>query len=334
MQSLSTSPAAVIPYMAPKTRIPEKQDEIRARIEHVKNTYTENRQSILAAMAGIQPAELSKLLSGTKPVSQTNLEKIESGLGIRLEWLERGEEPVRHPGGRAPKRAVPTKQGEILRAYVKSTIGTTELARRLGVSKSTVSGYYTSKFIENRQPILAALEATEEAVFGGDGEDKVYDNRGLVQKNIGFVSTFGEVVQLPFVPVTARAGFDYHRFWSESSPIIQTYPVLKTQLKENYDQKRAVVIEINGDNMEPNLLPGDKVTAYEVDPDDWPYVTGPVALSYKDEFVVKRIVRNDLMLLGHLQLTSDNPAGGSFPVPQAEIKTIWRLDERVGGKVR
>lgn len=307
--------------MAPSPKIPPHQDDIRARLEQVKRDYADGNQTEMARLTSVQAAELSKMMSGKKRITRPNLEKIEQGMGIRLAWLETGAEPIRHPGGRPPAPVISTKEGEKLRDYVKRNVGTTELARRLGVNKSTVSGYYTSANIEarNRMEILRALDALEDDVFGrGVGE-----STPAYSRTMRHVVPANEVKLILKIPVRVRAGFDYHTYVRELEHERDYEEIPVSWIKKPH--LCQAIIEVDGDSMETTLRAGYEVLAYLVDPSDWDYADDVVAVVYRDQFTIKRIGDNQLMAGGPLVLTSDNTLGGTRRIIRDDIVQIWKI---------
>jgi len=130
----------------------------------------------------------------------------------------------------------------------------------------------------------------------------------------------GQEIQLPFISISARASF-IESFLSDSeNEEMGKYPVLYKG-----DPKDLSVIEILGDSMLPKYEDRDKVLARKINPDDWKYTIGNVAVLYKSYFVVKRILQNDLTRNGTLTLTSINPAGGVITVREDEILAVWKI---------
>jgi len=98
--------------------------------------------------------------------------------------------------------------------------------------------------------------------------------------------------------------------------------------------KKPVVIDIDGDSMEPQLRSGMQVAAVHVPLADCKYaVSGVYAVVFGNQFAVKRVKDNELATKGPLVLHSDNPNAGSLVVAGEDIRAMWRVLEIVRGKV-
>ncbi|MFD1184874.1 S24 family peptidase [Pontibacter rugosus] len=149
------------------------------------------------------------------------------------------------------------------------------------------------------------------------------------------ISSDGSLVQfvdLPFVPIPARATFIEMAGDEKSYGSLGVFRVHYPP--QEIEGKRAVILEINGDSMEPQLKHGSKVLAVEVPKGDWVYQAGKVyAIAFANQFVTKRIKDNDMLINGTLTLHSDNPNGGKFVVPADQIRSMWRVIEVVKSTV-
>lgn len=147
---------------------------------------------------------------------------------------------------------------------------------------------------------------------------------GQVQSNarIKPIITENEYTELPFVSIPARATFaeigdgvnvDMH----------ETFTVYKKPGEDFSDQ---IVIEIDGDSMEPYYVSGSKVRAKRVPADRWPYLTsGVYAVAAGGSFLIKRIKNNDFNT-GTIVLHSDNEiTGGSLTIKIQDIRSIWKV---------
>lgn len=136
------------------------------------------------------------------------------------------------------------------------------------------------------------------------------------------IITENEYTELPFVSIPARATFaeigdginvDMH----------ETFMVYRKPGEDFSDQ---IVIEIDGDSMEPYYVSGSKVRAKRVPADRWPYLTsGVYAVAAGGSFLIKRIKNNDFHT-GTIVLHSDNEAtGGSLTIKIQDIRSIWKV---------
>jgi len=302
----------------------------RDRITQLIQQRFEGNQKDFARAVEMNESALSHYLGGRRTVTDPVLLKIAKFLGISSKWLLKGEGAmVGSPDLPEPDY---TDEGAMLGRYLaERNISNRALGILMGLPESTASkqvGQYVAARQmrpDTKQRILEALQVSEDDIF----------SRPVSAPGWAYPQPLNDddFVTLPFIDIPARASFDHNRFWDQ--PIGEkTVQVLKTQLQPNYQKKRPVVIEVNGDSMEPRLQSGHRLTAYEIDPGDWPYTTGVVAVRFREEFVIKRIKENRIRETGYLTLTSDNPAGGTISVPTSDIRVMWKLDEYVGGKVR
>lgn len=143
------------------------------------------------------------------------------------------------------------------------------------------------------------------------------------EANANVVNTDDDTVEVPFVPVRFYATFV--ESFADGGATLETEPfrVRKPVLKGH---KKAVILEISGNSMSPQLAHGAKVLAVPVSESDWEYQSGGVyAVMYRDYFVVKRIRDNELITRRYLTLHSDNPNGGNVTVPLQDIRGLWKI---------
>ncbi|AQG82607.1 LexA family transcriptional regulator [Spirosoma montaniterrae] len=132
-----------------------------------------------------------------------------------------------------------------------------------------------------------------------------------------------DTVEVPFVPVRFYATFVESYADRSSMADAELFRVRKPVAKGH---KQAVVLEISGNSMSPQLAHGAKVLAVPVSESDWEYQSGGVyAVMYRDYFVVKRIRDNELITRKYLTLHSDNPNGGNVTVPLHDIRGMWKI---------
>jgi hypothetical protein len=133
---------------------------------------------------------------------------------------------------------------------------------------------------------------------------------------------------LPMIDVTARATFVSG--FAAGNPIdkLERVPVM---LDASLGRVRdAMVIEVEGDSMAPTLQPRDRLVITAINPLDWAHQAGGVyVIVFRDQIAVKRIIHNSLADKGMLQLTSDNPLGGSMAVKGADVLALYRIRQLV-----
>jgi transcriptional regulator with XRE-family HTH domain len=139
-----------------------------------------------------------------------------------------------------------------------------------------------------------------------------------------------DYTSVPFIPVTARASF-IDRFPDMDYQEMGTFPVYN--LDPELKRKGAIVIEVNGDSMEPQLPHRAKVLGLPVDPGDWTYMTGVHAIVYANRFTIKRIISNTLSREGgEVVLKADN-GGAEVAVPGSELFRVWKIVRMVDSEV-
>lgn len=144
-------------------------------------------------------------------------------------------------------------------------------------------------------------------------------NGNAIAKQVGDT----EYISLPYLPVPARASF-VEMIASEGE---YGYPEKYTIVKDptqNYTDN--VIIEVDGDSMEPYYPSGTKVRCVEVDKSNWQYInSGVFAVSYASSFVIKRVKNNDFSK-GYLVLHSDNTdTGGMVEVPVNQLRCVLKV---------
>lgn len=143
------------------------------------------------------------------------------------------------------------------------------------------------------------------------------------EANAVMTITNDDTVDVPFVPVRFYATFVESYADGTSPTDAEMFRVRKPVTKGH---KQAVVLEISGNSMSPQLAHGAKVLAVPVNESDWEYQSGGVfAVMYRDYFVVKRIRDNELITRKYLTLHSDNPNGGNVTVPLQDIRGLWKI---------
>lgn len=139
------------------------------------------------------------------------------------------------------------------------------------------------------------------------------------------VVTDYELVELPYIPIDARATFISSII--ENMPIVlEKFQVLVTDKKENLSDN--LVFEVDGDSMEPKLWSKMKVRVKPVAQNDWEFVpSGIYMVLYRNEYlVIKRIKSNQMQTTGTITLHSDNEeTGGTLTLQKKDINNIWRV---------
>lgn len=136
------------------------------------------------------------------------------------------------------------------------------------------------------------------------------------------IVTESDTVELPLVSIPARATFAEIGD-GVNVDLYETFLVYKTPGEDFTGQ---IIIELDGDSMEPIYVSGAKVRAKRVPVERWPYITsGVYAVAAGGSFLIKRIKNNDFPS-GFLVLHSDNEqTGGSLTVKTQDIRSIWKV---------
>ncbi|WP_051054051.1 LexA family transcriptional regulator [Fibrella aestuarina] len=306
----------------------------RTRLQRLIDTRFDKKKSAFAEAVGINPTAVSHYLN-KRTITDEFCLTVAKMLNISAAWMLRGEGAIDDVP--APIKPNTNHEGSSLKKYRESRgLSKAALGRLLGLAAGSasisVAQYEESAQLERKTKIklasaLQMSEAELQAILGGFSHvvTPVEDD---------------ELVSVPFLPVRARAGFA-ETFLSDEHESVQydMVTIRRDAIRVGFETEKArknkmYVAEVDGDSMEPLLHPGYWVTVYLIDPGDWDYATGVVAVLYRDRFVIKRIIENRLPETGSVTLHSDNPKGGSNSVPRSEIRAIFRVDEIVGGKIK
>lgn len=136
-------------------------------------------------------------------------------------------------------------------------------------------------------------------------------------------------IQVPFVSVKVHGSF-VENFGDMLNHPYETYPVFGITHEQAMG---CYVVEVQGNSMAPRIRSGMKLLIKSMDSGDWIFITGVYAFVFGDHFVIKRVVRNDLVSTGLLELISDNPEGGSLTVRGEDIRGVWKVVKYVDGDV-
>lgn len=200
-----------------------------------------------------------------------------------------------------------------------------EFAARIGTDQASIAKHENSKrpFGKNIEyKVLREFNVNEAWWETGHGD---------MFKTSGNAKISNELYEeLEYIPVKARAGFAELQ---QLAPLpFETYRVIRTEIGDSFTKQ--VVIEIDGDSMEPNYTSGTKVRCKEIDPGDWVYInSGVYVIVYSNLFVVKRVKNSPSN--GILTLHSDNTeTGGTADVPLSDVRKIWKVMRIVDAPAR
>lgn len=152
----------------------------------------------------------------------------------------------------------------------------------------------------------------------------------------GEIYTVGEkddgVLMVDYIPVTATASF-IENLGGASSTDFDKYPLVPFG-NESSDAESLRIFEVDGDSMYPTIPSGALILAKEIPEKSWHYAEGVVVAVYDTFVVVKRIVKNDLLLNNILVLGSDNKDYGQISVPQSDLRALYKAKRIISSAIR
>lgn len=191
-------------------------------------------------------------------------------------------------------------------------IGATQFSKEMGLSRRAIYDIFKKESMNTEQARKIA------AVLG-------VDLSVLIPADFGNATHLEApaYLELPYISVPARASFVEMVANEEDFGYPDTFRIVADPTI-NYTGQ--VVIEVDGDSMDPYYPSGTKVRCKEIPRADWEYLnSGVYAVSYSNYFVIKRIKSNDYKK-GYIALHSDNTdTGGSVEVPIEQLHYIWRV---------
>ena len=158
----------------------------------------------------------------------------------------------------------------------------------------------------------------------GDGE-MLHNAEESNARILGGVYTAGEndesVLMVDYIPVSATATF------------IEKYPLVPFG-NESAEAASLRIFEVDGDSMYPTIPSGALILVKEIPEKSWHYAEGVVVAVYDTFVVVKRIVKNDLLLNNTLILGSDNKDYGQMVVQQADLRALFKAKRIISSAIR
>jgi transcriptional regulator with XRE-family HTH domain len=216
----------------------------------------------------------------------------------------------------------------------KSGLSQSELGTLIGKSQQAI-GHYEKGI---REPSFRDVQLLSEALGCTPADLMGLETRLRIASEpvspAADVSATLRRIELPLVTVPNRPRFVELNLAEKNYGLTDTIPILSTDPTRQYEGQ--VVVEINGDNMEPRLCMGDRVRCLYVSPDNWAFLpAGVYGVAFSHYFVVKRVKNNELQARQFLTLHSDNlQTGGSLDVPREQIRHVWQVVEIVNGWIR
>lgn len=138
-----------------------------------------------------------------------------------------------------------------------------------------------------------------------------------------------EIVNVCFVPVAARATFIENL---DDNSELDRLPIVATAAElQEIDKYR--IFEVEGDSMLPTIVNGALILAKEIPEQTWHYAEGVVVAVYADFVVVKRIIKNDLLMRNTLVLGSDNARYGEMAVQLSDIRALYKAKRIISSEI-
>lgn len=163
-------------------------------------------------------------------------------------------------------------------------------------------------------------------IIGSKSEQKQSDSE------VVRVTDFGPTVKVPYIRVSAFASFLAHSD-------INNYPELEyMELPTSmlpHGVKGQFVFDVRGESMYPTIKAGTQVLCTQIAHADIKYISsGIYVVAYGDEFVIKRVKDNNLLVNGTLTLHSDNTnIAGANVITEDRIRAVWRVTRKLNEAV-
>jgi transcriptional regulator with XRE-family HTH domain len=143
--------------------------------------------------------------------------------------------------------------------------------------------------------------------------------------------SFTNIHYIPYLTVKASASF-VEKLNPENFTLEERFPVYFAN--NEHPKPNQIVIEIEGNSMEPTINNGSKVLVESIPLGDIVYInSGIYAVAFDSKFCVKRIKENELQTTGRLTLYSDNQNSGFISIKSTEIKAVWKAIRIVDQKL-
>lgn len=227
-----------------------------------------------------------------------------------------------------------TIKDRILKFIDYSQISIRQFELKCGLSNGAVSkmGNNTRRSIIDKIS-LSFPSLNQTWLLTGEGEMlKGQSNARMA----GEIYTVGEkddgVLMVDYIPVAATASF-IENLGGASSTDFDKYPLVPFG-NESSDAKLLRIFEVDGDSMYPTIPSGALILAKEIPEKSWHYAEGVVVAVYDTFVVVKRIVKNDLLLNNILVLGSDNKDYGQISVPQSDLRALYKAKRIISSAIR
>lgn len=191
----------------------------------------------------------------------------------------------------------------------------------LGLTGGAVSKWERGEnnpLLSDLPKIAEILGVNIEEITGGNATNPILYN----SQNIHHIPYLAVKAYASFIDQVEQRGYEFE----ERIPV--------TYNPGESPRPNQIVIEVAGTSMEPTIIEGAKILIEEVPDNDIKYInSGIYAIVYDSQFVVKRIIENELHTHGILTLYSDNPKAGFVKIPQTSIRKVWKALEIVKQKL-
>ncbi len=217
---------------------------------------------------------------------------------------------------------------ESLRKFKK--LNQSQLADLVGVSRAAISLYESGKNSPSYKVLKKLSEAldTDIAVLMDDAATAEMPKAPFDAHAIGPLADMPHV-DLPAPSFKVLASFaEMGGITPEALSHCDTLRVYLRpyELPEKYEG--AMVIEIWGDSMEPELHSGERMIAWQVPESKWETLhNAACVVAYDDTVTIKAIIENDLFVHDRLTLRAANKEAGYFVVSRDTIHSIWEVRE-------
>ena len=166
------------------------------------------------------------------------------------------------------------------------------------------------------------------------GEGSMLKETAQADNNATFIAPYitDELVYLPLITTSAVASFDENLHHATNE--IDTYPVYVAK-GETFDINKHVVIDVSGDSMYPTINDKAKVLCERVKPEQWANIPNEkvVVVIYGSSFIIKRLLKNNLVINNSITLLADNRKYGETILQRCEIRAIFRVIKKVSEEV-
>ena len=214
-----------------------------------------------------------------------------------------------------------------------------ELAARLGLTKSAISKFETGNSapsFDTLKKVAALYKVSTDYLLNGSSSTFATQSQNISSyKTAPFdAHAVGPLadqphVDLPFPDFKTLAHFGQHEGLSLKSFI--NSPTLRVYLEPGEMPEKyagAMVIEVWGDSMEPNLYSGDRMIVWQVPESKWESLHNvDCVVAYDETVTIKAIAENDLFVHDRLTLRAANPPTSYFVVARSAITSIWEVGE-------